>query len=194
MSNESLRTAERRWHTGRTHADRVRWLLERLRAGELTRRHITFAAFVGDRAAIVVADPGARWDGTAKSLVAVAGDDLDRKRAVVNGLLRGARAYLRLAPVLEPIWSPALDAIEGWVRCPCAAHVQGMIASWGVRRFDPDSLYGVAILNIGKIFQGSSHGLETHAPLAMLQLRREGVRSIVPLVARGIREQILAPR
>lgn len=121
-----------------------------------------------------------------------AGADQARRRAVLNGLLRGAEAFLRDTHVLERAWRPALEAVGDWIRCPCAEHVGSVIATWGpAREIDRESLYGVAVMNIGMAFRGSPIGMEVHVPLAMHQLRRVSVHAVEALVAAGASEQIL---
>ncbi len=195
MTDDGLRAAERRWLCVRSPTHKARWLLERLRIRRLSPGDVVFAAFVHDEAAVLIAGSSARWNGDPLALVEQARADLGRKRAVVNGLLRGAEANFWLTPILERVWRPVLESIESWIACPGRDHHDAAVSTWAsARAIDPETFFGVALGNICKAFGGSPIAMEIHVPLAIEQLRREGLVEIEALVALGVGDWILIER
>lgn len=125
MSDDWLRQLEARWRETRDALDESRYLLERMRAGELPRPRLELAAFLGHEAARL-ALPAAP---------AHQGDDPTRlaselwpwgKEAGVAAAVSAAHATLpeegtRASRDRRP--HDAIDAAAAWVHCPCDEHV-----------------------------------------------------------------------
>ncbi len=117
MIDERLRELQRRSVAGST-PDEARYLLERLRVGDLALERLATAASCGDAAAALVWGEGReveRWSDGIPELIRRVGWDLDGKRAVVNGLCYVCREALRRGPDhRESRCRRVVDRVEAW--------------------------------------------------------------------------------
>lgn len=114
MSDEALQAARRRWRSTGAVADEARWLLERVRAGELGRERVALAALLGHAGAGAALDRGDRGAGAFKevrdALLRAAADVKQRATLVVFRAL-----FAELAPS-APIEAALDRAAESWPR------------------------------------------------------------------------------
>lgn len=124
MSDTRRRSLERRWRESGAGSDHARFLVERLRAGEVEPEQVLLAAHLGD--------PGAR---EALGLGADAATSGQRAWTTALGAWKGhvpARAALAAARLVLPVFDRglnpdprprrALRAGEACVVCPCEPH------------------------------------------------------------------------
>ncbi|MCO5166489.1 MAG: hypothetical protein M9894_09005 [Planctomycetes bacterium] len=131
MADARLRTLERRWRESGAGCDHARFLVERLRAGEVEPEQVLLAAHLGDAGA--------------REALGLEGDPAapgQRAWTTALGAWRGpvpARAALAAARLVLPVFDRglnpdprprrALRAGEAQVVCPCAAHAQRAAAA-----------------------------------------------------------------
>lgn len=126
MADDGLRALERRFASSGALEDEVRWLVGRLRAGQLTQERLRLASFCGHLAASRAL--GAK-EPAPRDMVAWADALLARwgKESRVRAAVAVARAVL-------PRWEArcgddatprrAIEAAEVWLACPCEKHAR----------------------------------------------------------------------
>ncbi len=129
MSDEKLRELERRWKGTGAVEDEAAFLLERVRAGELTQERLELAAYCGHQAA-TAAMAHQPFSGTLEDWVrGLAGFGF----APVDQL--AARVAVAVADSVQGGWErrgddgddtpqQAIDATRAWIDCPCSNHLR----------------------------------------------------------------------
>lgn len=154
MADADLRALERRYRETGGAADHARWLVARVRAGDIDEARVRFAAELGHRGAGLAV-------GVDELLVAhldvFAGDRADRgcDPSEVRARLALATIRLRLAAAAPHPRFAAVSALEAWVECPCEAHALGLRhAARGVQSFSPAELLHVVEPERAGIMEG----------------------------------------
>lgn len=140
MSDTKLRDLERRWKETGSVQDEAAYLLERMRAGDLSRERLDLAAYCGHegaRQAIGDASPPPLVGGTPESSersVYEWAHGLARfgKEVLVRAALAGA---LRIRDAWDNTYdrtpwrdqaASAYNAAQAWLNCPCSAHADNV--------------------------------------------------------------------
>lgn len=117
MADERLRQLERAAADG-DHGARVRWYQARVRLGDLTEHRLWLAAHLGDAAARDALSEGRH----------VEAEGFDDWVKILTGggketCVRAALAAARIAAI-GATSGEALQAVQGWVDCPCRDHAR----------------------------------------------------------------------
>ena len=146
MTDALLRALERRWRETRTIDDEVRYLLERVRVGQLHERGLIIAAGLGHEASARIA-PAIGLDAlelvqTPESLSPANAASSPRARSAVALAREMGRRYTELLgsrPGSAPegvmagadrvrVCGLALDSANDWVSCPCERHASALVS------------------------------------------------------------------
>ncbi|MCO5165487.1 MAG: hypothetical protein M9894_03845 [Planctomycetes bacterium] len=133
MSDQRLRELERAWQGGGGVEDEAALLRERLRRGVTDEARLEVAARLGHAASAAVLGPRAPGPGHADERLRLAALDAAIGRVGQEARVRAAIALARLRArawgharksgrVDSANLLRALEAAEGWARCPCADH------------------------------------------------------------------------